>query len=126
MIGEAWWWLEPQILRLVKRAHGEFTVEGLKSQAVSGDILVWVVTSATQTRAPLATLLTRLEKWSGETVCRVYGVAGSLHAILATKDAADQRMREMGATRAVFEGRFGWLRIFKDYKPMKIVMGKRL
>src|SRR5262245_52352621 len=81
MVRELWWWLSPLVDRLVKRAHGEFTAGDLMSRASSADLLLWVVTPSDPKGAPLAILLIRLENWSGETVARVYGAAGSLKAI---------------------------------------------
>ncbi len=126
MVPDLWFWIAPLVDRLVKRAHGELTADGLKSRAVSGDILLWVVSPSDPQRPPLAILTTRLEDWSGSVVARVYGAAGSLAAIRAVAAEGEARLRQMGATRVVFEGRLGWQRTLRDYRPIKILMQKSL
>ncbi len=126
MVTDAWWWIEPLIKRLCRRAHGELSAAGLREQALSGSLLLWVATSPAQTPAPLALIVTKLEDWSGETVCRIYGVAGSLRVISEIMDEGMARIKAMGASRVVFEGRFGWQKALKDFRPMKIVMERKL
>lgn len=125
-VAAAWPALAEWIELGCSRLSGELTPDWIRDLAIKG--LAWIFEVRGADGKPQGVLVLEVRDWpSGERVAQILLLAGKdMYRWLHFLDDIEQFVKLNGISRIRFEGRFGWERALKDYRPVRTVMEKVL
>jgi hypothetical protein len=125
-VAAAWPLLAEWIELGCSRLSGELTPEWIHHLATEG--LAWIFEVRGGDGKPQGVLVMEVRDWpSGERVAQILLLAGrDMHRWLHFLEDIEIHVKQHGISRIRFEGRFGWERALRAYKPVRTVMEKVL
>ena len=125
-VAAAWPSLADWIELGCSRLSGELTPEFIRDLATKG--LAWIFEVRGSDGKPQGVLVLEVRDWpNGERVAQILLLAGhDMHRWLHFLGDIEAFVKKHGISRIRFEGRFGWERALKDYRPVRTVMEKVL
>jgi hypothetical protein len=108
------------------RLSGELTPDWVRDLATKG--LAWIFEVRGADGKPQGVLVLEVRDWpNGERVAQILLLAGrDMHRWLHFLGDIETFVKAHGISRIRFEGRFGWERALRAYKPVRTVMEKVL
>lgn len=117
----AWPVIGPFLERLEKGSDGEVNAALVRDGAKQEQATIWV---ASRTDEVVSVAITRNEVWSGDRVCRLVGVSGSMAVIIGVLPQFEAIAKASGIKHFAFEARPGAERLLPDYRKTAVVLRK--
>jgi hypothetical protein len=117
------WPLVEGMLKAATEHCGNWSIGQIRSDVLQGQQLLWITWDG---EAIKAAATTRLVVEPDGLICQAVACGGTDDNWPERFAAIEEYARDEGCIAARIEGRPGWARIFRDYKPLLVTLEKRL